>query len=57
MPSSANMAVRRSETPRSRDTSMSRSALSVRPLLNPQQVRVEGLVALVYLERDVGVLF
>ena len=28
----------------------------VRPLLNPQQVRVEGLAALVHLEGDVGIL-
>src|SRR5580704_6923762 len=55
MPSSDSILVRRSETPWSRVTSMSRRARRVRPLLNPEQVRVKRLAALVYFERHVGV--
>src|SRR6516162_6420865 len=57
IPSSPSILVRRSETPWSRVTSMSRRARRVRPLLNPEQVGVKRLTALVHLERDLGVLF
>src|ERR1700744_5636970 len=56
MPSSASPPPLRSETVSSTETPRRLRSLSVRPLLNPQQVRVEGLAALVHLDRDVGVL-
>src|SRR3984957_11298133 len=55
-PSSASRPALRSDTDSSTDTSRRLRSLSVRPLLNPQQVRVEGLAAPVPLERDVGIL-
>src|SRR5580704_873756 len=55
-PSSASRPALRSDTDSSTDTSRRLRSLSVRPLLNPQQVRVERLAAVVHLERDVGVL-
>src|ERR1700722_19910308 len=55
-PSSASRPALRADTDASTDTSRRLRSLSVRPLLNPQQIRVERLAALVHLDRDVGVL-
>src|ERR1700734_2055566 len=55
-PSSASRPALRSDTDSSTDTSRRLRSLSVRPLLNPQQVRVERLAALVRLERHLGIL-
>src|SRR5580658_9944982 len=56
IPSSASRPALRSDTDSSTETSRRLRSLSVRPLLNPQQVRVERLAALVHLERHVGIL-
>src|ERR1700691_3549964 len=55
-PSSASPPPLRSDTDASTETSRRLRSLSVRPLLNPQQVRVERLAALVHLDRDLWVL-
>src|SRR5580704_16989530 len=54
-PKSTSRPALRSDTDSSTETSRWLRSLSVRPLLNPQQVRVEGLAALVRLDRHVGV--
>src|ERR1700722_20700062 len=56
IPRSPSALVRRSDMPWSRDTSIALRAPRVRPLLNPEQVRVKRLAALMHLERHVGVL-
>src|ERR1700733_3049561 len=55
MAGSASRPALRSDTDSSTDTGRMLRSPSVRPLLNPQQVRVERLAALVHLDCDVGV--
>src|SRR5277367_6837418 len=55
-PSSSRRPALRSDTDASTETSRRLRSLSVRPLLNPQQIRVERLAPLVGLDRDVGIL-